>query len=166
MVGSKGFVRRLGLTLLLAACLLPAAPAAAYLADGGFLDDVEARSDQGVAEIRLHFTAPVRYIRHFPAERGEIIKLYLQVLTLEGVEERGPYVYKRTPSLATIPPFTVMYSTVRSCLAERNPLCLDIVFNQPYRFRIRQGEDGRSILLYVLPDTDPRQPATTPRRDP
>lgn len=162
-------MKRLGLSLLLAACVLPAAPAAAYLADVGFLDDIEVRSDQGVGEIRLHFTAPVRYIRHFPAERGEVIKLYLQVLTLEGVEQRGPYVYKRIPALAPIPPFTVMYSTARSCLAElaeRNALCLDIVFKQPYRFRIRQGEDGRSILLYVLPDTDPRQPATTPRRKP
>ncbi len=159
-------MRGFRLSLLLAACVLPAAPAAAYLADAGFLDDIEARSDQGVAEVRLHFTAPVRYIRHFPAERGELIKLYLQVLSLEGVEERGPYVYKHTPSIALIPPFTVMYSTVRSCLAERNPLCLDITFNRPVRFRIRQGEDGRTILLYVLPDTDPRQTTPSPRREP
>jgi hypothetical protein len=159
-------MRVFGLSLLLAACVLSTAPAAAYLADTGFLDDIETRSDQGVAEIRLHFTAPVRYIKHFPAERGEIIKLYLQVLALEGVEEHGPYVYQRTPSVPLIPPFTVVYSTTRTCLAERNPLCLDITFNKPVRFRVRQGEDGRSILLYVLPDTDPRQTAPVPRREP
>ena len=51
------------------------------------LDDIEVRSDQGVVEIRLQFTAPVRYIKHFPAERGELIKLYLQVLSLDGTEE-------------------------------------------------------------------------------
>jgi len=146
--------------------MLPAASAVAYRADTGFLDDIESRSDQGVAEVRLKFSAPVRYIKHFPADRGELIKLYLQVLTLEGVEEHGPYVYQRTPSVPLVPPFTVMYSTARSCLAERNPLCLDITFNKPVRFRIRQGEDGRSILLYVLPDTEPRQTAPIPHREP
>ena len=145
---------------LLVACALPAVSLAAYNADEGFLDDMEARSDQGVAEIRMHFTAPVRYIKHFPAEQGEIIKLYLQVLTLEGIEGRGPYVYKRTPSLPQIPPYTVKYSTARTCLAEsaeRNGLCLDITFIEPVRFRIRPGEDGRTIYLYLLPDTIPPQ---------
>jgi hypothetical protein len=158
-------VRGFRLALLLAACSLPAASAVAYLADEGFLDDIDARSDQGVTEVRLHFTAPVRYIKHFPAERGDLIKLYLQVLTLEGTKEGGPYVYKHTPSIPQIPPFTVMYSTVRTCLTERNPLCIDIAFNKPVRFNIRQGEDGRSILLYVLPDTGQRHPAPAPHRE-
>jgi hypothetical protein len=123
------------------------------------LDDIDVRTDQGVAEIRLRFTAPVRYIKHFPAERGELIKLYLQVLSLEVREERDTQEYKRTPSIPLVPPFTVVYSTARSCFAVRDPLCLDIQFNKPVRFNIRQGADGRSILLFVLPDIDPRQPA-------
>jgi hypothetical protein len=132
----------------------------ATIADAQLLDDIEVRSDQGVAEIRLHFTAPVRYIKHFPAERGELIKLYLQILSLDVPEERDFQEYKRTPSIPLVPPFKVIYSTVRSCLAVRDPLCLDIQFNKPVRFNVRQGEDGRSILLFVLPDTDQRhQPA-------
>jgi hypothetical protein len=123
------------------------------------LDDIEVRSDQGVSEIRLHFTAPVRYIKHFPAERGELIKLYLQVLSLDGTEEMPLQEYKRTPSIPLVPPYTVMYSTARTCLAVRDPLCLDIQFSKPVRFSVRQGEDGRSILVHVLPDTDSRQPA-------
>lgn len=129
-------------------------PASAQL-----LEDIEAKTDQGVAEIRLHFSAPVRYIKHFPAERGELIKLYLQVLSLEVREERDVQDYKRTPSIPLVPPFTVVYSTARSCFAVRDPLCLDIQFNKPVRFKVRQGDDGRSILLFVLPDIDPRQPA-------
>jgi len=129
-------------------------PASAQL-----LDDVEVRSDQGVAEIRLEFTAPVRYVNHFPAERGELVKLYLQVLTLEGTEEANMQEYKRIPSTPLVPPFTIAYSTVRSCFAVRDPLCLDIQFKKPVRFKIRQGNNGRSILLFVLPDIDPRQPS-------
>jgi hypothetical protein len=128
----------------------------ATIADAQLLDDIEVRSTQGVAEIRLRFTAPVRYIKHFPAERGELIKLYLQVLSLDGTEERDMQEYKRTPSIPLVPPFTVMYSTVRTCLSVRDPLCLDIQFSKPVRFRVRQGEDGRSIVLHVLAETNSR----------
>ena len=146
-------MKRFFLSALLAACALPCASASAQL-----LDDVEVRSDQGVAEIRLQFSVPVRYIRHFPAERGELVKLYLQVLSLEAVEEAELQKFKRTPSTVLLPPFTVVYSTVRNCHAVRDPLCLDIQFNKPVRFSVHQGEDGRSILLHVLPDTDSRLP--------
>jgi len=135
--------------------MLSCAPAGAQL-----LDDIEVRRDKGVAEIRLQFSAPVRYIRHFPAEHGELIKLYLQILSLDSVEERAQQEYKRTPSIALAPPFTVVYSTVRGCLDVHAPLCLDIQFDKPVRFRVSQGEDGRSILLHVLPNADSRQPAT------
>jgi len=145
-------------TLVLVFCASFAAVAEAQL-----LDDIEVRSDQGVAEIRLQFTVPIRYIKHFPAERGELIKLYLQVLSLDGMEERDMQEYKRTPSIPLVPPFTVMYSTVRSCLSVRDPLCLDIQFSKPVRFNIRQGADGRSILLHVLADTDSRHsPSSLP----
>jgi hypothetical protein len=159
-VAGSSKVRRYILSLLLTLSALCCAPAEAQL-----LDDIEVRSDQGVSEIRLHFTAPVRYIKHFPAERGELIKLYLQVLSLDGTEEMPLQEYKRTPSIPLVPPYTVMYSTARTCLAVRDPLCLDIQFSKPVRFRVRQGEDGRSILLHVLPETDPRPaPSNTPSK--
>ena len=126
------------------------------------LDDVEVRSEQGVAEIRLQFNVPVRYIKHFPAERGELVKLYLQVLSLEGVEEAELQEFKRTPSLALVPPFKVMYSTARNCHAVRDPICLDIQFNKVVQFNVQQGKDGRSILLHVLPDSD-SPPPTSPK---
>jgi len=140
----------------------------AAVSQAQLLDDIEVRSDQGVAVIRMQFTAPVRYIKHFPADHGELIKLYLQVLSLEIVDEVDLQEYKRTPSVPLVPPFKVVYSTVRNCLAPeyqlpavRGALCLDIQFNQPVKFNVRQGVDGRSILLYVLPDSDSSQPTAT-----
>lgn len=140
--------------VLLAACAVSGTPASAQL-----LEDVSVRSEQGVAEIRMRFSAPVRYIKHFPAGHGELIKLYLQVLTLGSAPEENPQEYKRIPTMALVPSFKVTYSTVRSCHAVQDPLCLDIQFDKPVRFRISQGEDGRSILLYVLPNTNPRHAA-------
>lgn len=142
-----------GIGLLVSLGWAFSAPARAQL-----LDDIELRADQGIAEIHLRFSVPIRYLKHFPAERGELIKLYLQVLSLDGTEEREMQEYKRTPSIPQMPPFKVLYSTARSCLSVRDPLCLDIQFNQPVQFRIRQGEDGRSILLLVIATTDSRSP--------
>ena len=147
-------MKRFVLSALLAAGASLGVPANAQL-----LEDISVRSDQGVAEIRMQFSAPVRYIKHFPAERGELIKLYLQVLTLDRTQEISPREYKRIPSFAPAPPFKVTYSTVRSCLAVDDPLCLDIQFDKPVRFRVSQGKDGRSILLHVLPNADQRQAA-------
>jgi hypothetical protein len=143
------------------AALALASPASAQV-----LDDVEVRTHEGVAEIRLLFSVPVRYIKHFPPEQGALIKLYLQVATLDGLTEMPPEEYKRTPTIPLVPRFTVMYSTVRSCFAVRDPLCLDIQFNRPVRYRVAPGQDGRSILLTVLPENDPQQYPPAQNRSP
>ena len=142
-------LRRLGLPLLVALGL-NAVPAAAQL-----IDDIEAHTDQGVTEIRLQFSVPVRYVKHFPQERGQLVKLYLQALVLGGIEEIELEAYKRTQAAPLAPPFKVLYTTVRNCYAVPDPVCLDIQFSQPARYTIRAGEDGRSILLHILPDTAP-----------
>jgi hypothetical protein len=56
----------------------------------------------------------------------------------------------------------VAYSTVRNCFAVRDPLCLDIQFNRPVRYRLGPGDDGRSILLTLLPDHDAEPPKSAP----
>lgn len=145
-----------------AAGLLVSLPASArILDDEQALSDIEVRTQDGVAEVRLLFSMPVRYIKHFPVNKGQLIKLYLQALSLDPNQqsEVNHYEYKRAPSMALTPSFKVTYSTARNCHAVRDPLCLDIQFDKPVQFRIRPGEDGRSILLYVLPDADSRQPA-------
>lgn len=144
--GTRARLRLALLTVL--GCSLPA------MAGAEIIDDIEVKAEQGVQEYRIHFTVPVQYVKHFPQARGELIKLYLQALRLD---ESGPVdrvTYKRMPKLANLQPFTLVYSTVRSCFAVMDPICLDIQFNQPVRYNIRPGEDGRSIVLVLLPDTE------------
>jgi hypothetical protein len=124
------------------------------------IDDIEASGKQGVAEFRMQFSMPVRYLRHFPEERGELLKVYLQAFPRDGVESADLQTYKRVPSVPGIPPFTLLYTTVRSCYAVPDPVCLDIQFSRPVNFRLRPGEDGRSLVLVVLPDA-----GTTPAPD-
>jgi len=160
MNGNRPFTTRrlLPALLFLLGCGLPLA------ASAELIDDIEAHTVQGVAEIRLQFTVPVRYINHFPADRGEIIKLYLQTVGLEDSEEIYPREYAHTPLIPLAPPFHVIYTTTRTCFAVQDPLCLDIQFNKPVRFRIRPGNDGRSILLTILPDSEPVKDQPAPAK--
>jgi hypothetical protein len=141
------------LLILGTACCAPASRA-------DLIDDIEVRRDQGVAEFRLQFSMPVQYIKHFPQERGELLKIYLQAVVRDGLDPVDLQAYKRTPSVSDVPPFTVMYTTTRNCYAVRDPVCLDIQFSKPVAFRIRPGEDGRSLILIVLPEPNA---GTTPK---
>ena len=127
------------------------------------LDDIDTRVDQGITEIRLQFSLPVQYLRHFPVDQGELVKLYLQSAALEGEEPLHLTEFKRARTTSTTLPFRVLYTTVRNCYAVANPICLDIQFNHPVHFRIRPGTDGRSILLLVLPDTESPAPSKPKR---
>jgi len=149
MIEFRSKVRWLSALVLLLGYALP------LVSRAQLIDDIEARTVQGVAEIRLQFTVPVRYIKHFPEERGEMIKLYLQTVGLEDREEIYPREFVHTPPIPLGSPFHVVYTTARTCFAIQDPLCLDIQFSKPVRFRIRPGNDGRSILLTVLPDSEP-----------
>lgn len=124
------------------------------------LEDMETRTEQGVGEIRLLFSVPVRYLKHFPAERGELLKVYLQTVGLEAPTDEELRGYKHSAAVPRVPSYSVTYTTARNCYAAREPLCLDIQFSQPVRYRLRPGEDGRSLLIHILPESDkPKSPA-------
>jgi hypothetical protein len=128
------------------------------------IDYIDAQTVQGVAEIRLQFTVPIHYIKHFPADQGELIKLYLQTVGLEDREDIYPHEYVHTPPIPLAAPLHVVYTTARTCFAVPDPLCLDIRFSQPVRFRVRPGNDGRSILLTILPIDEPAKDTTGPAK--
>ena len=117
------------------------------------LEDMETRTEHGMGEIRLVFSVPVRYLKHFPADRGELLRVYLQTVGLDdprGDELRGT---KRSPAMALVPSYSVTYSTARNCYAAREPLCLDVQFSRPVNYRLRPGKDGHSLLIHILPET-------------
>lgn len=129
------------------------------------LDDIQIRTEQGVTEYELDFTIPITYVRHFPPEQSQLLKLYLWGAGMEDSEPVDLAEYKPRhvgPSL----PFTVRYTTVRQCFGARDeapgrqPICLDIQFSQTVHYRIRPGTDGRSILLTVIPATGTVSPGS------
>jgi hypothetical protein len=141
--------------LPLAAVILASGTAAAQL-----LDDIEVVTAQGFAEARLKFSTPVRYIRHFPPEHGEIVNIYLQMINPGEFDEPTRQEYKKSPAVGGVPTFTVTYTTEPACQTMRDPVCMVIQFQRPVNYKIRPGGDNRTLLLYIpLPSAEDRPAA-------
>lgn len=157
-----GIPGTLGATVLVTA-LLAAAPAAR----AQILDEIEVRDGGALAEIRIGFTLPMRYLTHFPEEHGQMVRVSFQAIALDDPEIIRRNERKKSPPNNLIPAFTVSYNYENSCYAVRDPVCLVIQFDKLVSYKIRQSEDNRSFYLYVpiirsTPDTAPKPAAKTP----
>lgn len=136
-------------------------------AQAQIVDDIEVRDGGALAEIRIIFSLPMRYQTHFPAERGEMVRVSFQAIALDdpGILKRDES--KKSPPNKLIPAFTVTYNSHDSCFAGRDPVCMVIQFDKPVTYKVRQSEDNRSFYLYVPimhsnPDTVPKPVPKTP----
>lgn len=115
------------------------------------IDDIAIESRDASPKIRLRLTGPVRYLRHFPGEQGEIVVVMLEALAPEAFGPVPPVEeVRRSRGAAGVPPFTARVSRDPACSSAARPLCLILAFEQPVRYRIRTGRDGRSMLMEVL----------------
>ena len=122
------------------------------------IDDITIERHDAGATIRLRLTGPVHYLRHAPAERGELVVVYLEALMPEAFGEISPIEeVKRAPKDALVPPFTVRVTVGRACSTAANPVCIAIRFERPVRYRIRLGEDRRTVVLDLPLESDTDQ---------
>lgn len=128
--------------------LLLGRPAAAQI-----LDDIELRIDQDIAEASVGFSVPVRYVRHFPVERGEIIEVYFQATTVEGFEQLGRTEYRKSPPSDAVPCFTVTISPDNTDLL-REPFRVVVRFRRPVNFKLRPARDLRGFTLFIPLETE------------
>lgn len=134
-------------------------------ARGEVIDRIGVESHDDTATVRLRLTGPVHYVRHFPEEQGELVNVYLEAFSPEEfgeltmIEEA-----KQSPRDPRIPPFQVRVTVGRACSTAAYPVCVMFRFERPVRYRIRLGDDRRSILL-ELPLAPPAAPMTAPPQD-
>lgn len=129
---------------MVAVCLVAMPRAQAQI-----LDDIEVRDGGALAEIRIVFALPMRYQTHFPAERGEMLRVSFQAIAVDDPGILKGNESKKSPPNKLIPAFTVTYNYQDSCFAGRDPVCLVIQFDKPVTYKIRQSQDNRSFYLYV-----------------
>jgi hypothetical protein len=121
----------------------------AGVASAQTLDDIDITPVGNEARVQLSFTAPVRYIRHFPPDSGQIVHVTLQIVTLDDSETTPQEFYMHSPKSDLVPGFTVRYSRLRDCAVQRDPICLVVEFSQPVHYQLQMTPDSRRVLLFV-----------------
>ena len=120
-----------------AACLIAPSAASAQV-----LDEIELNREDGNAIVNIRLNIPVHYLRHFPADKGDIVEIYFQVLSTAGSRSQLFDETLKSPPTQLVPPFIV---TVPGQGDQR----LVVQFKRPVDYKVQVGEDNRSLILII-----------------
>ena len=107
---------------------------------GQVIDRIEVQRKGSDAEIRIGFLTQVQYQRHVPLAEGQFFRVFVR-LTGDIHESELMQEHKSSPKTDLIPAFTLVYPELVNALA--------ITFDRRTPFSVRQGEDGKSLLITV-----------------
>lgn len=113
------------------------------------LDDVETATETEWAQIRIHFTLPVNYVRHFPQERGQLLQIYFTVAGLDSQNVSLREEIRNISATPVMPATTITYEPPLSLNLQRDPSSLSVRFDHPVNYDVRPGEDHRSLVIYL-----------------
>ena len=145
-----------GLVVLLAAALWGSTLYSQPVRDR-ILDDIDVEHARDGTVIRIGMTIPVRYIRHYPYESGN--ELRIKVLPFDVRTSDRDALHKRE----SLVPFNDDPPELREVVYEGDvdggPF-LTLFFDHEVHYEVEQGRDSRSIVVHLLPVTPQEEPAT------
>lgn len=133
-------------TGLMIGLLLTASLGAAEPARNRFLDQVHV-TDQGECSIiQVGFTMPIRYVRHFPPDTGDELRIKLDPIAVSAVDRPalGMRESLRPSPNGHVPLLEVIFEGDM----EGGPF-LTLDFSRAVNFAVRQGADFRSLIVAV-----------------
>ena len=104
------------------------------------LEEIAVRRVGDTAEIEVFFNLRVRYLRHFPLDRGDTLRVFVALMPVNGVIPLMVQDFRTSPPNELIPPFTLMFP-------DRGALRIE--FATPVSFKVGPGSDARSIRIRV-----------------
>jgi tetratricopeptide (TPR) repeat protein len=154
----RGF--RLLVIFLLALCSLATVAATSEVAQ--ILDQPEVNAVGEDAEIRINFTVPVTYLRHFPDGPSDTLRIAFDIPDPCLAEQLRIQESKSSPKTNLITPFTLTFPEVIAVSKKGNAVCrvtnnrsvdtnktLLIKFANVNTYQVRLGEDNHSIIVRV-----------------
>jgi len=143
-------------------CLLALTVSPTPIASTRVIDDLEIVASNGTALVRLSFTVPLQYLRHFPASEGQLLNVFMQAVSQEAIRDASstPLLdeVRRSKKTDKVPCFTV--TVVAPVNVYRAPIQFVVQFGETVHYRIEPGRDGRSIDLEIRRrDGAPKEPA-------
>jgi hypothetical protein len=110
------------------------------------LDQLDVREEEEVTTIYISLTSPVRYIRHFPYESGEELRIKISLFDVSRDNRQAFF------SRETLVPFNTeelpLDEVVYEGDIEGGPY-LTLFFSRVVDFEVQQGTDSRSIVVYI-----------------
>jgi hypothetical protein len=119
--------------LLCAALILPGSAAWAQI-----MDSIEINRVGKDAEITIHFSTQVQYLRHGPLKPGKLLRVFIRSDTPDSELTQQTL---KSPETDLVPRFSVTYPELTNGMA--------ITFAQETSWEVRQGVDRRSIVIKV-----------------
>ena len=132
----KTIVRRVFATLALAS--------AALGANAQMIDDADLRAQGADAVLQVRFVTPIQFLRATGAPRGELVRVFYDVLPARNVPRLVPS--ERRIVAAGLPQIIVADEGAAQVGQARR---LTIRFSQAARFSVRAGADSRSIEVIL-----------------
>lgn len=130
------------------------------------LDDVETSVEPEWAEIRVRFTMPVNYVSHFPREKGQLLKIFVNVAALDLQDISLRQETRHVSATPVLPATTLTFDPPLSLNLQRDPWSLTVRFNREVNYSVRPGDDNRSIVIYLPVVPAETGPANRPGRAP
>ena len=144
-----------GLVVLLAAALWGSTLYSQPVRDR-ILDVIDVEHTRDGTVIRIGMTIPVRYIRHYPYESGN--ELRIKVLPFDVRTSDRDALHKRE----SLVPFNDDPPELREVVYEGDvdggPF-LTLLFDHEVHYAVEQGRDSRSIVVQLLPVAPQEEPA-------
>jgi hypothetical protein len=126
------------------------------------LDEPEVTPVGDRGEIRINFTTPVTYLRHFPQDIGQTLRIFIDVQDPCIVETIRNQEYKNYPENGLVNPFKITFPEVVDNTSSGNSTCattnnkrintkktLVVRFENETPYTVRLGEDNHSIIVTV-----------------
>ncbi len=113
------------------------------------LDDVDTSVEPEWAVIRVHFTMPINYERHFPQEHGQLLKIFFSINGLDMQDISLRTETRHVSATPVLPATTITFEPPLSLNLQRDPWSLSVRFDRDVNYNVRPGDDNRSIVIYL-----------------
>lgn len=110
------------------------------------LADADIRQESECAFVRVGFNFPVRYVKHFPYEYGEELRIQLDPIAISPVDRDA--LFKRESMRPPSNEIAALLEIIYEGDMEGGPF-LTLLFRRPVAFKVGQGADFRSLMIVV-----------------
>lgn len=138
----RGIVLKIGVGAILVVML----STAGLQAREQILDKVRIDEKGECAMIQVEFGFPVRYVNHFPSESGDDLRIQFEPITISQGDEDA--VFTRESHRPPPNEIASLLEVVYEGHIEGGPF-LTLFFRTNVKFRVEQGVDFRSLIIFV-----------------